>query len=105
MPWRGKALAAFAPRLSMYEHSLSILTMSVWHLPLLGAARYGAHLLCCSGLELCGGDCALRGKICFVPHEHDDHVVPPLRSHIRNPLRGRFERFAVGDVEDDDSNV
>ena len=62
------------------------------------------HLLCGSGLELRGGDRALRGKVRLIPHKHDDHVVSPLRAHVGNPLRCRLEGFAIRYVEHDDGD-
>ena len=44
------------------------------------------HLLRCSRLELGGRDGALGCKVGFVPDEHDYHVIPPLRAHVRDPF-------------------
>lgn len=30
-------------------------------------------------------------KICLVPHQHDDDITSPLRSHIVNPFCGLLE--------------
>lgn len=34
-------------------------------------------------------------KVCFVPHKHNDHVIPPLRAYIVYPFSGGQKGLAV----------